>query len=422
VKHTRRVVAGAIVLVAVPSIAFASIGSDSSSSSRLYVDGASIGGRCSDDHSLAEVGKASTPWCTLAHAAAVAPADAVVLVRRGTYPAVTFDGMRRRSWITFEPNPGEHVTLGDAVKVSESSRIRLRGFTVRAKGGRMSQIMLSDRIELANDDFAGRGIEIRASKHVTIRDSRIHDVVQEPSDGETGYGILANGYWADGEPRNGLDGLRIVGNHILRIPQDGIQVGGEEKNMRDITIARNEIAYVNASRAPDAGNHSDGIQMIGARGLTIDGNSIHDADECILIKDGVSTGVVLKNNVFVGSGPTAGHCVQIYDAPGARIVDNTFWHESKDWPQALIVGSGGMSSPAGTVIRNNIINKFQLDDPSGVTEDYNLVGTGPRRGSHDIHGLPHFAHGWQLAAGSRGIGAGPGHVDIGAKQRPEGSR
>ena len=149
---------------------------------------------------------------------------------------------------------------------------------------------------------------------------------------------MANGFWDDGDPRNGLDGLRILDNRILRIPQDGIQIGGEPQNMRDITIAGNEIAFVNASRAPGAGNHSDGIQMIGARGLRIIGNYIHDADECVLIKYGVSTGVVLENNLFVGSGPDAGHCVQIFDAPRARIVNNTFWHESDDWPRALIVG------------------------------------------------------------------------------------
>ena len=439
VKGGRRLVAGAAVVVAVPSIAIASMGSHSSSGP--IVDAGSVGGRCSDGHSLAEARHAKTPWCTLPHAAAAAPSGAVVRVRRGTYPGAAFNGIRRPGWVTFEPMAHESVTLKN-IDFRDSSHIRLEGFRVRPDHGAVNGIVLSDAIELARGDFAGGGILVRASRDVSIRDNRIHDITQEGSDSYSGYGIIANGLWAPGDPHNGLDGLRIVGNRILRVPQDGIQLGGEPANMRDITIARNEIGYVNASRAPGAGNHSDGIQAMGARGLRLLGNFVHNADECVLIKDDVSTGVAMENNVFVGSGPGHGHCVQVYDAPGAKIVNNTFWQESDDWPRALIVGSGGLSSPAGSIIRNNIIDKYDLKDAAGVDQDYNLIGDGPRRGRHDLLGLPRFGRGWQLAARSRGIDAGTatgapardrlgrprhddpavadrgtGHVDIGAEER-----
>ena len=105
------------------------------------------------------------------------------------------------------------------------------------------------------------------------------------------------------------------------------------------------------------------------------------------------------------------------------------------------MGSGGRASPAGSIIRNNIINKYDLNDGSAVDQDYNLIGDGPRRGRHDLRGLPRFGPGWQLAAASRGIDAGTadgapardrlghtrrddpavadrgtGHVDIGAEE------
>jgi Right handed beta helix region len=384
---------------------------DARAAKPLYVDGHSVGGRCSDARTPAQARHAATPWCTIAHAAAAAGPRAQVLVRRGRYPAPSIDGVRRRSTVTLAPKPGERVTLG-GLTISGSSRIRVRGFTIR--GGHESTIELSSDVELAGNDISRRGVFVYASRHVSLVDNRIHDISQDASDFQSGYGVYANGMWQPNDRRNGLDGLRIVGNRILRVSQDGIQVGGQRPNMRDVTIERNEIAYVNAARAPGAGNHSDGIQLIGADGAVIRGNSIHDADECILVKDDVATGLVLEHNLLVGSGSGQGHCVQIYDAPRARIVANTFWQESTDWPQALVIGYGGLARPVGTIVRDNIINKYQLENPAWVRQDYNLIGSGPVIGPHDLRGLPRFTGGFRLAPGSPGAGAASDRGDIGA--------
>jgi hypothetical protein len=101
-----------------------------------------------------------------------------------------------------------------------------------------------------------------------------------------------------------------------------------------------------------------------------------------------------------------GNCVQIYDAPGARIVNNTFWQQAEGWPQALIIGSAGAVAPVGTIVRNNIVNRYQVQDPSWVSQDHNLIVEGPHVGSHDSTRAPSFDAQWRLAPGSSGIDAG----------------
>ena len=152
-------------------------------------------------------------------------------------------------------------------------------------------------------------------------------------------------------------------------------------------IAGNRFDHVIRAQPAD---HSDAIQVLGANGITVASNVVHQAEECLLIKDDITHGLVLENNVMIGS-PSMGNCVQVYDAPGARIVNNTFWQQAAGWPQALIIGTAGAAAPVGTVVRNNIVNRYQLADPSWVSQDHNLIVTGPRVGRHDSTRAPSFA-------------------------------
>src|SRR3954453_6322724 len=59
---------------------------------KYVVDGASVGGKCSDDRPAGKGRPATSPWCSLDRAVQKAPAGATVVVRRGRYGRVSLSG------------------------------------------------------------------------------------------------------------------------------------------------------------------------------------------------------------------------------------------------------------------------------------------------------------------------------------------
>jgi hypothetical protein len=367
----------------------------------IYVDTDGVGGKCADTRTAQQARSDRTPLCTLEKAARVAPARAVVVVRAGRYGRVALDGVRRRSPVVLRSYPGEAVQLSGGVTIARSTNLRLRGFRIRS-AETASSIVASSDIELSHNDISGEGIVVRNARRVTIADNRIHDLVRHPGpEGVDGYGVWANGY-EKGAPGEQLAELVIRGNLFRRIPQDAVQIGGGTDLVSDVLIDGNRIDHVVRAQKDD---HPDAIQVLGGRDVTIRRNTVSQAEECLLVKDGVTQNLVVQGNLMVGS-RGMGHCAQIYDAPGARIVGNTFWQRADGWPQALVLGTAGLVAPTGTVVRDNVINRYQLQDMAWVRQADNMIADGPR-GPADSPRPPVLDAHFRLPPGSPPVGARP---------------
>jgi Right handed beta helix region len=427
----RTVVAGTVALLIVGAGIALELGAVNflfgSDKPPLYVDRASIGGRCNDHRSPGAVSK-SKPWCSLGRAVAAAPAGSTVLVRAGSYGRFNVLKQRRGSQMVVKAYPGEKVNLPGGFKIQRSSNFRVEGFRLNSRTF-PSSVIQSSHIEIVRNDISPQGLHIRAVKNSLIEGNRIHDIPRLdpkpvfPQGGTDGNGITANGQWDDG-PQDGIVNLTIRNNVIRNTTRDGLQLGGGAKRVRNVLVEGNEFADIR--RANDV-DHPDGIQVLGGDQIRIRGNFFHDSEDAMFIADDWTRNLVIENNLMVG-GFGGGIQLQMKMTPGARVINNTFWNSS--YRALRFAPQSG--DPTGLVLKNNIIDKLESDDPAWFAEaDYNLIASGPLRGAHSIRTRPRFANpevgrdgyfrnptagSYLLAAGSPGIDAGTS-TDVPAKDR-----
>ncbi len=366
----------------------------------LYVDATSVGGPCNDRRSIAEVKSPETPWCTLAHAVRAAPSGSEIAARRGAYPLLSLTNIDHPRAVTIGVYPGEQAVLA-GIAIAGSSGVRLRGFRVRSPSG-PSSVVGSRRISILANDFSGGGLVLRAVRDTTIARNRIHDLRRPPGDeGIEGYGIWANGS-LDGTRKGGIDRLLIRGNVFRNIPQDGVQLGGGTDLVRRVTIEGNDFGFVRRAVETD---HSDPIQVLGGRDIVIRSNRFHDSEDALIVKDDITTGLVVENNRMVG---WRGGCIQaqLWNTPGARVVRNTIWR-STCLGLRLAYDPAVGPAPTGIVVRGNIIDSYADGGRSVVRDqDYNLIVQGPRRGPHDSGGPARFGARFQPVGVAAGLKAG----------------
>jgi parallel beta helix pectate lyase-like protein len=346
-------------------------------SEALYVDPHSVGGACSDDRPAEEVSPA-TPWCSLGHALEAAPDGSVVLLRRGAHEAAEVRRREGSELVTFRPFRDEEVTLG-GLSIEESSHLRFEGFTIRGR----TSITFGSRIELVDNDIAREGITIRPSDRVLIEGNRIHDLTFDGPQAGAGYGVALIGGWNDPARPQTVTNVTIRGNTFSWVPADGIQAGQVE----NLLIEDNEFHDVTAFLEPD--EHSDGIQLHGqATDVTIRRNFFHDQPNALIAKRSIFRGLVIENNLMVR---LSGIALNIYDAPGARIVNNTIWDTAaalrfNDLPEVPVEMSGA-------VVANNIVDRLWFGPEHVAVEDHNIIGTrtpGTAYGPNDLFGEPGF--------------------------------
>ena len=363
----------------------------------LYVDSGSLGGRCSDDRSVGRVSQAA-PWCSLDRAMEAAPGGSVVLVRGGAYPAAEVQRRSRSDFVTFRPFREEGVTL-EGLSIEDSSHLRFEGFAIRGR----TRIQFGSRIQLVGNDIAQEGITMRPSDRVLIEDNLIHDLTYEGEVAGAGYGVKLIGAWSDPARPQKVTNVTIRGNRFSRIPADGIQASGIE----NVLIEDNEFDHITPFLRPD--EHSDGIQMHGrATNVTIRRNFFHDQPAALIAKRSVYRNLVIESNTIVR---LRGIALNIYDAPGARIVNNTIWDIAtalifRDLPEVAV-------EMDGAVVANNILEKLRFEPSHVAVEDYNLIGDRERAtpyGPHDLFGKPRFvsprALDYRLRRRSRAVDSG----------------
>lgn len=344
----------------------------------LYVDARSRAGECSDARPVEAV-SISAPWCSLDRALSSAPEGGLVLVRSGEYPAASVSRRARSELLTFRPFDGEHVTLR-GVEVEESSHLRFEGFRVRGR----TRITFGSHIQLVGNDISPEGITVRPSDHLLIEGNRIHDLTYEGMVAGAGYGVQLSGGWSDQTRPQWITDVTIRGNHFSWVPADAIQAG----TVDNLVIEGNEFDHVTPFLDPT--EHSDGIQLYGtAKNVAVRRNFFHDQPRALIAKGYDYPGLVIENNLMAR---LAGIALNIYDAPGVRIVNNTIWDTTtairfRDLPEVA-------AEMKDAVVVNNILNEAWFSPSQLAVEDYNLIGTpldGVTYGPHDRFVAPRFA-------------------------------
>lgn len=351
--------------------------SHSAAATVLFVDRESRGGACSDARTAAEAASAATPWCSLVRAVHAAPPDTTVAVRGGDYPELAVANDRRRTQpLIFRRHEIEPVTIA-GLEVTNSSLLTFVGFVFT---GNVDVTRSSAQVTLSKNEVRGVHVWLSRTSNVVIEGNRIHGL---------------RGGSAIGIRLLGDAGTVIRGNVIEDLISDPIQVG----EVRDVVIERNVLRKAH----PDNGQHTDAIQVLGARGLTIRSNQVTDVAHGFMFTDAEARDVVIENNVVAHISNGLGLKAEgSFGMPGLRIVNNT-WHDTR-------LGVDLRRSHPNAVVRNNI-----FDTVDGLEEqpaaDHNLIARTPpgrRYGPNSIVARPRFVDSasLELARGSPGIDAG----------------
>jgi len=354
----------------------------------LFVDGASVGGRCDDSRTAAQAASASTPWCSIPRAIAAAPEGRHVSVRAGRYPNFEITGDNRRSaFLSLAAHAGERVELGRVSTVG-SSWLRFSGFSI---SGGVNLGHATHHVQMVGNDLTPAGFYLRNTRDVLIQGNRVHDLTTDAR------GLLAQGW--DSRPEQALNRrLTIRGNRFSRMTYDAIAIyNGTE----DLLIEDNEIEEVR--KRPGSELHVDTIQIMGGTRMTVRRNLIHDSAHGMLFKDMTSAGLTIENNVVAR---TAGAGIQVVNAPGVRILSNTVWDTGAG---LLLDNDPAVPGQTSATVVNNILNLMSAPAALTALEDHNLVRWSSVRGAHSSQGTAVFANAaandFTLAAGSPGVDA-----------------
>jgi hypothetical protein len=214
--------------------------------------------------------------------------------------------------------------------------------------------------------------------------------------------------------------ISIRNNVIEDITSDGIQFGDWSR----VEIVGNRISGL---RDPAGVIHNDAIQFVGdSRDVEIRRNRLHDSNgQLLLIQDayGPIADVDVTNNLLYGADAIA---IQSQGAKNVAFRNNTVWRNGLG---GLLLRPGTSGSNAnGTVVANNILDSFALDEVDTRYRDYNLVGGADiPRSPHDIVGRsPRFvdrrAEDFRIRPSSPAAGTGSTRwapdVDLRGRRRP----
>ena len=202
--------------------------------------------------------------------------------------------------------------------------------------------------------------------------------------------------------------VKIRGNRFRHIPADGIQMARE---IHDVRVTGNVFEWINPSLRP--AEHSDSIQVLGdSDGVRIEGNLFHNVRGPLMQiaswGTGVQRRVVIANNVFAQMRNWA---VNLFDAPGATLVNNTAYDGSGRFKLNEHPAAGPMT---GAVLVNNLVSTVDATAPMFARRDHNIVAGGLRDATPAVAGTPRFANApaldFQLVPGSPGVDAGSSDV------------
>ncbi|MEN3283113.1 MAG: Right handed beta helix region [Solirubrobacteraceae bacterium] len=360
--------------------------------------------RCDDGRTAAQARSAQTPLCSIARAVRLAPADAEVVVARGSYPALELD-RSHGDRLTIRSDGAGAVRLPRIAVGGDASGVAFEGLELTgspdgptfdlAPGTHDVQLVRSRVTATQNDAVvlsAGVG-------HVTVAGNLIH--TSRAGSGVTFASTSTRPGAPPGAPNQApIRHVVIRGNHFDGIAVDAIR----PTNFDHLLIEGNEIEGV-----VEHGQHADAIQTVfGGSDLVVRHNFIHDnVAQGVFINDGRVTGAVIEDNVIVRN--RAELALQLFDTVGLTLAGNTIWDNEHN----VILRVGVRDA----VVTRNIFQDMVVEDPASaardVRQDHNVIAGGwnwGARGAHDISARPTFVdparRDYRLAATSAGRGAG----------------
>ncbi len=309
---------------------------------------------------------------TLSKRIAGAPANAVIHLASGNYPAI-YDTARRSTWVTVsgagDATPpviagarligAEHVRFVDVsigkVKIVHAPQGGLHARDIE---------VLNSQVDCgASQTQKGKvGISVRgAAQNVTFAGDTIENCV-------VGFTSAA----ADNYSKN----ISIIHCTFKNLFGDAIDLGGID----GMEIDNNVISSVHRS-AGHHHYHDDGIQFFGNTANIVIAYNVeqNSTDQLIFIQDAIKnkySGVRTNQNILVlgnllyGAGALA---VQDQGGVNVQFIGNTIW-DTHDG--ALLVRRSPYSHivPTHTLVIDNIVEKFGLQRVPSVVEGYNIFG------------------------------------------------
>ena len=368
----------------------------------LWVDGAHAA--CSDAFSREEARAESTPWCSVARAAAAAVAGDTVWIRPGVYtgevrPAAS--GLPTAPIRYVAPDGGVTIDAGGAsaaIKVVSVSDVSFEGIAIT--GATTQGVWVYDAQHIALDRLSVRG---NGGPGIQIRDSAAVAVTRSAIAGNGGAGIFETTGCSDGQylsneiSANGINGAPYSG--------DGIQLAGVRAHVVGNTIVGNgdpgpyEHGIYAAASARDyliesnflSGNAGSDIKAAGSDGV-VRYNRLEGGRLGIVFSDN-ATPVLAYYNVISGRYQHAVFLTTGTTAARAKLWNNTIVvsGRSSDSGDASAVF---VNSAASVDLRNNVVSYTNRDglgaavyvrdatQAGAFTSDHNWFSTLDKKGRH----------------------------------------
>lgn len=250
-------------------------------------------------------------------------------------------------------------------------------------------------------DITPEGVMVRGSTDIELVGNHIHDIRREPACPSApsvgnGYAVWLNAYSDTRSKR-----ITIKDNVFERITHDAIQTGSTD----DLLIDGNEITAV---KAVGCGDHSDSIQIVEGRRITVRANHVHDNVHGFMVNGHGTTvraGLRLENNLVHHI--TGGIALNLYNVDRLALLNNTVWDTAT--PAVRLRDTTDNPTVMRATVRNNIFEEYGSEcDSAGcvVAQERNLIGSGERGPSDLADSSPGLDARYDLAMGSPAIDAG----------------
>ncbi|MDX6716227.1 MAG: hypothetical protein QOH30_2785 [Baekduia sp.] len=334
---------------------------------------------------------------------AAATSGQTVCLAAGGYG--TFKGAAKPGPVFVIPQPGAAVSM--AVDFGAASNIILDGLTIT--GATLTGA--TNNITIRNSTFTGSLMFDRLANANVLLDHNTHNNIMtcascDPARIHGNYDSPT------------ASGVTVMNSVLSGGNSDGIQTGV------GMNIINNEFSNIKETGPSDPA-HSDAMQLIGATGVLVRGNYVHDTASGIVAYDGIDHATIEDNVVDIAR--TAG--IELYSDNGSTVRHNTVVYRptgcyAGNVPCGFIDINRKSADPAGsgTTVIDNITSGVTLENGSTVaTRNHNMVRQGVASG--DFTGTPAYvggahptvATGFRLTAGSPGHGRASDGQDVGIR-------
>ena len=329
---------------------------------------------------------------------AAQPGQEICLVS-GDYGTLT--GVQKAGKVRIREAPGASATI--RLDFNGASFIEIDGLTIgsaRLSGG-------THDVSILDSTFTGSLTIIGLTNANVLLDHNTHANINaggqssSPARIHLSYSSTAH------------SGVTVQSSLLAGGDSDGIQTGV------GVNIIANEFRDI----LENGPNHTDAIQVLGARGVLVRANYIHNSSTGIVAYDGISASLIEDNVIALPRRPWG---IELYSDDGSVVRHNTLLSGSCDFNlRCGAISMGRKSSDdagRGTAVIDNIATEINAESGSSLgARHHNLVQRGAVGG--DLSGSPRFVGGavpagyagYALAAGSPGVRAASDGANIGIR-------